>query len=461
MVRRKPSRLLRRLLILLILGGLIFLGLAVFRAGPEPSIELRADLPGIGKRTRIDVRVAEPRRGLYRFKVELVQEDRVETLEQREYTPLDPWKFWGVRTRQEDLVLDVGSETMKGLREGPATIRVTAERATSWLRRPQPVVSQLDLEVILRPPSVQVLSTHTYVAQGGAEAVVYRVGASSIRDGVAVGERWFPGYPLPGGAEQDHFVLFGVPFDHEDPALIRIVAVDSVGNETRSAFVDRFNPRPFVRDTIRVSRSFMERVVPSIMAQEPDLEDRGSLLDNYLMINGELRKRNAATLRDLAAASKPEFLWSEPFMQMRNAQVKSRFADRRTYMFEEQAVDQQDHLGFDLASTRNAEIQAANDGIVVLARYFGIYGNAVVIDHGYGLMTLYGHMSSLDVAVGQQVERGQAIGRSGETGLAGGDHLHFEVQLQGLSVTPREWWDGHWIHDRLKLKLEGALPFER
>jgi murein DD-endopeptidase MepM/ murein hydrolase activator NlpD len=122
-------------------------------------------------------------------------------------------------------------------------------------------------------------------------------------------------------------------------------------------------------------------------------------------------------------------------------------------------VDQQDHLGIDQATVRRDRVEAGNDGVVLLARYFGIYGNAVVIDHGYGLMSLYGHLSSLDVAEGQAVERGQAIGRTGDTGLAGGDHLHFTMLLGGLPVDPREWWDAHWIHDRLQLKLGAALPF--
>ena len=98
---------------------------------------------------------------------------------------------------------------------------------------------------------------------------------------------------------------------------------------------------------------------------------------------------------------------------------------------------------------------------MVQARYFGIYGNCVVIDHGYGLLSLYGHLSSISVEEGQAVERYETIGRSGETGLAGGDHLHFTILLHGLPVNPQEWWDAHWIHDRLKLKLGAALPFER
>ncbi len=107
--------------------------------------------------------------------------------------------------------------------------------------------------------------------------------------------------------------------------------------------------------------------------------------------------------------------------------------------------------------TARAEVGAANGGVVVLARYFGIYGNAVVIDHGYGLMSLYGHLSSLSVQEGQSVARGDVVGRSGATGLAGGDHLHFTMLLHGLSVNPREWWDATWIRNRIESKLGDAL----
>ena len=180
-------------------------------------------------------------------------------------------------------------------------------------------------------------------------------------------------------------------------------------------------------------------------------------MDTYLSINRDLRTENADQLVRFAAQSKTEFLWSQPFLGLRNAQVMASFADRRTYFFEGRSVDQQDHLGFDLASVKRAPVPAANRGLVVLAKYFGIYGNAVIVDHGYGLMSLYGHLSTLEVEAGQKVERGQSLGRTGETGLAGGDHLHFTMLLQGKPVNPVEWWDEVWIRNRLQAKLGPAL----
>jgi murein DD-endopeptidase MepM/ murein hydrolase activator NlpD len=445
---------------LLFVAAVVALVLAAFRAGPAPSITAEPDLPGIGKRTTFRITVEEPRRGLSEVRVEVAQGEHVSVVESRSYEPLEPWAFWGERTGREELTVVIGSETVKGLREGPAEVRVIAARAGAWLRSPQPVVLELPLEVYLRPPALQVTSSATHVAQGGCEAVTYKVGRASVRDGVQAGEWWFPGFPMPGNDPLLRFALFAAPYDLGDASRIELVAEDAVGNRAVAKFIDTFKAQPFEEERIEVSYGFMSRVVPEIMAQLQDFQDKGDLLQNYLWINGDLRRRNAETLAALSHRSVQEFLWRRPFVSMPNAQVMSAFADRRTYVHEGAPVDRQDHLGFDLASTRMSPVPAANDGIVVLARYFGIYGNTVVLDHGYGLMSLYGHLSSIGVEEGQRVERAQTLGRSGETGLAAGDHLHFTMLLHGLPVNPREWWDGHWIQDRLALKLGTALPFE-
>ena len=460
-MQRRRSRFGRnflRLVFLVVLVAAVLGILGAVRVGPAPNVTIEPKLPGIGKKTPIEIRVEEAKRGLSGLSVEFVQGDRVEKLATREHTPRPPWAFWGPRDTTDTLTVEVGTETLKGLKEGPAKVRVVAQRAGSWLRSPDPVVVEREMKVRLRPPTVQVVSSRTYVDQGGSEVVVYRVSDSAVKDGVQAGSWWFPGFPLPGGGSQDRFALFGVPFDMADVSGVHLVAADDVGNVARASFIDRFRPKPFKSDKIEVTDAFLQRVVPPILDHESDLGDKGSLLDNYLAINGELRKKNYQTLIELSQKSEQKFLWSDVFMPMRNAKVMSSFADRRTYMYGGRSVDRQDHLGFDLASTSLAEVQAGNSGVVVLARFFGIYGNTVVIDHGYGLQTLYGHLSSIAVEEGQKVSRGQVVGRSGETGLAGGDHLHFSVLLHGLSVNPSEWWDSHWIHDRLKLKLGAALP---
>ena len=73
-----------------------------------------------------------------------------------------------------------------------------------------------------------------------------------------------------------------------------------------------------------------------------------------------------------------------------------------------------------------------------------------------GVASLYGHLSSVEVKAGDTVDAGQVLGRSGMTGLAGGDHLHFTMLVGGRPVNPVEWWDPHWIEDRVERKLRAA-----
>jgi murein DD-endopeptidase MepM/ murein hydrolase activator NlpD len=461
-IRRERRRGRARLwLVLILLAGLAIAGLGAFRVGPAPVISIRPSQPAIGRATTAEVEVTEPSRGLSQVTVELVQGGVAIPLAEESFRSLAGWKLWGDRTERKVWKLDIGKDARPALAEGEAVLRVAATPAPGWLRHGKPVVAEVQLAVRLTAPSLGVESSQHYVAQGGCEAVVYRVGPTSVRDGVEVGDWFFPGYPLPGGGEGEKFALFAVPYDQGDASRVKLVTTDDVGNSRSTEFVDRFFPEPPRQDTIRLDDAFMTRAVSEIRENTPDLPDRGSLLANYIEINRELRQRNAAELRTLATKTKPEFLWRAPFLALPGGQVMSHFADHRTYLYDGREVDQEDHLGFDLASVTHADVPASNSGVVVMAKYFGIYGNAVVIDHGYGLMSLYAHLSQIAVKEGETVRRAQIIGRSGQTGLAGGDHLHFSFLLQGLPVRPVEWWDPHWIQDRIQRKLGRALPFGR
>jgi murein DD-endopeptidase MepM/ murein hydrolase activator NlpD len=79
-----------------------------------------------------------------------------------------------------------------------------------------------------------------------------------------------------------------------------------------------------------------------------------------------------------------------------------------------------------------------------------------MIDHGMGILTLYGHMSSIDVEVGDTVQKNDIIGRTGQTGLAAGDHLHYGIYINGVAVRPIEWWDEKWIKDNVVNKINEA-----
>lgn len=445
-------------------GYLLWAGM---REGPAPAVEVTSDLPAVGQETKLTIAVKEPVRGLTSLKVVAggpALKAPVTLLEQSfEAAPAHkPWVT--PSTTETTVTVVIGKRAMPELVPGQLLVRVVAGRAGTWLRQPAPTEVEKTFEVRLQPPALTATSSFVHPAQGGAEAVVYEVGASSVKDGVQVGDWFFPGSPLPGGAPSQKVVLFAVPYDLElseadAKEKIKLVAVDDVGNRAEQGFVHKFFPRPMGKDTIELKEAFMRKVTGEIYSRTPELQQKGSLVEDYLQLNGDLRRANNATLKELGAKSVPQFLWKETFQPMQNAAVKGSFADRRAYMVDGRQVDSQDHLGFDLASLERAPVQAANAGTVVLARYYGIFGNAVVIDHGFGLQTLYAHLSSIGVKEGDAVARGAEIGRTGATGLAGGDHLHFTTVLHGLPVNPIEWWDAHWIRDRLKLKLGDALPW--
>ena len=192
-----------------------------------------------------------------------------------------------------------------------------------------------------------------------------------------------------------------------------------------------------MRSSERQSASFLQRVVPAILENTPGFKapDPHDLVGSFLAINRDLRRENAETIAAYARKSAPQILWKGAFAQLGNSQVEALFADHRTYVYQGKEIDRQVHLGFDLAVTANVPVLAANDGRVLHADYLGIYGNCVILDHGFGVQTLYGHLSSIDVKAGDAVHKLQPLGRSGMTGLAGGDHLHFTMLVDGRPVS--------------------------
>jgi hypothetical protein len=453
-----------KILVVAVLVGLVAGGIFLKRelSLPAPAtVDVSADKPAIGPKTTITVKAAEPDKGLEKITVtvdgagfakKVIADQTGTTNEQGE--------------AQKELTVEVplGRDVTPEIKPGTVTVEVTVQARGTRLRKPEPIVVTKSFDVKLEPPALAAMSQFIHPSQGGAEAVVYEVGQTAVKDGVQVGAWFFPGYPLPGGGPTQHFALFAVPYDmevSEDEAKgkVLLVAEDALGNRAEARFLHKFFPRPMGKDTIELKEPFMQKVTGEIYARTPELTKKGNLVDDYLQLNGDLRKKNMAELLELSKKSQAKFLWDKTFIPMQNAAVKGSFADRRTYTVDGKGVDTQDHLGFDLASVERAPVQSSNAGVVVLARYFGIFGNCVVVDHGYGLMTLYAHLSTIGVKEGDAVAQGQELGKTGATGLAGGDHLHFTTVLHGLPVNPIEWWDNHWIQDRIKLKLQDALPW--
>ncbi len=238
---------------------------------------------------------------------------------------------------------------------------------------------------------------------------------------------------------------------------MRVFARDEAGNQAQADFERRTFPKPAKASRIELPDTFLDRVVPAILANTQEVSPQGSTLDKFLVINGDLRRKNNEKIASFARETAPEMLWGGVvFHPFTNSAVQSAFADRRTYLYQGREVDHQTHLGFDLAWSAGTPVVAANRGKVLFAGMLGIYGNTVILDHGMGVQSLYGHLSSIGVSAGAMVEKSQEIGRSGMTGMAAGDHLHYTMLVSGHMVNPIEWWDSHWIEDRILRKLREA-----
>jgi murein DD-endopeptidase MepM/ murein hydrolase activator NlpD len=343
-----------------------------------------------------------------------------------------------------------------GLKEGAATLEVIAGD-DYWrpLRLREAVLLSQPVTIDLTPPRVEILSSTRYVSPGGAVMIAFRA-ADASRIDVTVGPRSFPSFPYGPADKGARVALIALPWDFAPGTPLTVTARDEAGNVSTRTVPAELKPRVFPRDTINLSDGFLQSKVSELLPQRAPSQP---LLEGFLVINREQRRQAEEEKLKVGARTAEAPLWEGPFVQPRNTKVFSNFAETRTYVYQGKTVDTQVHVGFDLASTKQSPVPAANAGQVAFAGPLTIYGNTVIVDHGLGLQTLYAHLSSIAVKAGDKVTRGQELGRSGTTGLAVGDHLHFEVLVSGVSVTPLEWWDGKWIRDRVNKPLkEAGLP---
>lgn len=437
--RVRPWVILVVLLVLAIVAPLAYLG---WRQS-VPRVQATITAPSaIGHKPALRVTLVAARGNVAEAEVRVVQAGKPVTVFRQE-TPLGP---------RADVPVTFDSAAL-GLREGSASIEVWSRddfwRPLGGTERP---AASVPVTIDLTPPKLEILGATRYVSPGGAALVAFRV-ADAAHTEVTVGTRTFPSHPYGPPDRQARVALIALPHDFSSRTPMAITARDEAGNLAARSVPSELKPRAFPRDTIRVSEAFLQAKVPELLPQRPPSQ---SLLDGFLVINRDQRKQAEAEKRKVGERTAAQPLWRGPFVQPRNTKVFSNFAETRTYIHEGRQVDTQVHYGYDLASTKQSPVPAANGGVVAFAGPLTIYGNTVIVDHGLGLQTLYAHLSSIDVKVGDTVAKGQSLGRTGATGLAMGDHLHFEVLIAGMSVTPLEWWDAKWIRDRVNRPLKQA-----
>jgi murein DD-endopeptidase MepM/ murein hydrolase activator NlpD len=345
------------------------------------------------------------------------------------------------------------SSKLTGVKEGPAVLRISARDRSLWsFFRGNATTIEKNITIDITPPTLELVADDPYISFGGSGLIVYKPSSDTIRSGVKIGRYFFPGYKAHTKDPNAYLAFFAHPYDVPETEKAALVATDKAGNERKMALAYTLKDVRYKKSTIAVSDEFIHAKVAPLLN---DVGARqGSAKDIFIKVNRVLRKENDDKIKALSEKSGNTMLWSGAFSQLTNSKVEANFADARTYLYQDQRIDSAYHLGFDLSVTKRYPVEAANNGIVSFVGDLGIYGNTVIIDHGLGLATLYSHLSSSDVKVGDEIKKAQIIGKTGETGLAVGDHLHFGVYLHGVPVLPLEWWDAKWIKDNIQAKLD-------
>ncbi len=432
------------------LGGW-FAGVRLEGRAPEVQIDLPSSILGATPELRVEIDDAKS--GLRSVQVRLIQGSRTITLAEYDYAGSSLQRSGN--QRHATLHLPLNTRQM-GIQDGEAVLEISARDYAwrNWFHGNHALVEQ-PLTFDTRPPAVQILSQAHYINQGGSGLIIFRTSKDCPQAGVSVGDNYFPAYAGFFSDPQIYLAFFALRHNQGTDTQMFVSVTDHAGNQARSGFYHHIRRRTFKQDTLRISDNFLNMLLPKFNQIEP-VDASNSRLASFLAINRNLRRENDAFLTALAKNSRPDLLWEGTFLRFPNSAPMAGFADHRKYEYHGEIIDEQVHLGVDLASTSQAPVPAANHGIVLLAEDVGIYGQTVVIDHGFGLLSLYAHLSHIMVSPDQQVSRGDIIGNSGLTGLAGGDHLHFSVLVHNTFVNPLEWWDAAWIENNITNKLDAV-----
>jgi murein DD-endopeptidase MepM/ murein hydrolase activator NlpD len=426
-------------IVLAAIGGAAYYLWPRFESEP-PRIAVLPEVEVLGV-TPLEINVTDGGTGLRSVTVTLTQGGTVHSLAAEQFA-----------TPARAKAMTVALAKVPGVKEGPAVLRVTARDAS--LFKGNEAVVERNLSIDITPPTLELIADDRYVNFGGVGAIVYKASADTATSGVKIGNHFFAGFPGQVKGHPDRLLaLFAHPYDAPSESRATLVATDKAGNTRELRLAYALKNVNYKKSTIALTDNFLQNKVAPLLTDSAARQ--GTPKEVFVAVNKRLRKENEDRITAVTRQATPTMLWKDAFAQLSNSKVEANFADLRTYTYSGEPTDTAYHLGYDLSVTKHAPVGAANSGTVAFAEDLGIYGNTVILDHGLGLFSLYGHLSSIDVKAGDSVAKRQIIGKTGETGLAAGDHLHFGIYLAGVAVLPVEWWDPKWIDDNITPKLEG------
>ena len=325
--------------------------------GGKPAIEVPASLTTVGQETPIPVHVHSTH-GIREFTATFLQNGA-------------QYPVWHMASPTEDndatFTFKAGSKSTPQLQDGHATLILAIKSggifggSTHWER-------QIDVDT--KPPVVSADGEQHYLYRGMADLATLNVSGSFASAGVRVGNQTFRAWPMPAG-KPGLFSLFAFAWNMPLDTKPMVYASNAAGNDVTTPLTVVFPKKEqpvYTQHQIQVTDQFMQKVLGEL-----DPNGSGSPVERFKKVNNEMRRSNNQTLADLRFKTADHFLWTKPFMRQEHSAAEATFADVRSYIYQGTKIDEQVHLGYDLAVTQHVGVQASNDGIIVYAAPLGIY----------------------------------------------------------------------------------------
>lgn len=431
------------MVLMVISGGVYFF--LVYYEGEKPVITISEPLELIGNEKIIRITCTDRKCGLRQISVTITQDGKLKRLETVDIPRQG--------TSEETLLVEINPKNLH-LRDGKASLEISA---VDYSLRKNVSIKTFNVVIDTIPPQIYQLNSSHYINPGGSCVVLFRIPEEIKKSYVFVNDDHFAAHSATISGKPGYICYFAIPPDtKKEDTKIGIVAEDKAGNLSINTLPVFIRNKKFRRRTLNISKQFLERKIPELQ-QFSDMILKETLMESFVYINEVVRADNFKTIQTICGKTEGKQLWEGTFLRMKNAANMAQFGDKRTYYYDGKNVSTSIHVGVDLASTKNAVVHASNSGKVVFTGYLGIYGNSIIIDHGLGLFSFYAHLGAIKVSDGQSVAKGDPIGNTDTSGLAGGDHLHFGILVGNQFVDPQEWWDPHWIRDNVEKKLNVAF----
>ena len=374
----------------------------------------------------------------------------------KEYTVVSEKLPKGVKSKKYTIKLP--KEVLAGATEWDFELKVTDSSLWNFLTgNSTRVLGKIYIDN--KAPFINIIAKSQAILHGGSGAVVYSVDEDNLKESYVDLGNGIHFKATPYKKKGVFATLIAWPFNMERFSA-NIVAIDKAGNVAKIPLEIREHKKSYRVSYIEAKDRFIDGKIAQLAASDREYAKITDRVQKLKAINELMRQKNEALIHKYSKKVTPlKGDWNvTEFYPLHGAKKVSDFGVKRYYYYKKRSniVSTSYHLGYDFASIKNDKIYSSSAGRVVFASYNGIYGNMPLIDHGFGLYTLYGHCSKILVKVGQKVKAGEVIALTGKSGLALGDHLHFGMLVQGVEVYPLEWMNKKWIKDFIMAVFQKA-----